>query len=1018
MKKIVYAKYNRTRKAKFQIGTRIFLEDGKKYVEKFALTEEAQTHIENLEKWSKVLADSYVNITFPTVVSCNGESVVFEYLEGRRLTDILSANMEDKESFLSEFIRYIEKLFAWKEERTVPFSKTEDFQAVFGEVTGLDGAEAAGASNIDMIPDNVFCDGDTMYLIDNEWGFDFPIPVEFIKYRALFYFYRENQQIKKWMSEEEFYMVLGINPEHVEAFQAMENAFQAYVHGEKFIDKYIQKTVPMDELKDSLSQAKNHVASLEEERKQIVEALEHYKREGEQLRQESDRLRQEKESYRHEVEVYKSQVELISKTNKDIIDQKNVYIIRLEAQRDEYARKIYYLKRPHRFVGHILKKIYHKLKVYTLAFLKKYMVKTGAYKKISVPSFEEPKVSIVIPVYNEFDYTYQCIQSIIDNVKNVSYEIIIGDDESTDTTKKIHKIIQNVKVNKNTTDHGFLMNCNRAAKLASGQYLVFLNNDTVVKENWLESLVQLIESDEKVGLVGSKLVYPDGRLQEAGGIIWRDASGWNYGREQNPDMPEYNYVRECDYISGASIMISKALWEEIGGFDERFKPAYCEDSDLAFEVRKRGLKVLYQPQSVVVHFEGVSNGTDLNAGLKKYQLENNIKFREKWAKELSEHYENAAHPFCARERNFGKKMVLFIDHYVPTYDKDAGSKTTFQYIKMFLSKGYIVKFIGDNYAQMEPYTTTLQQMGVEVLYGPWYAEHIFEWIEANQEYIDFVYLNRPHISIKYIMFLKEKTNCKLIYYGHDLHFLRMRREAELTGNEALLEEAENWKEREFSLMRNASMAYYPSKIEEDAIKAEDPDIRVKAITAYVYDEFLEDYQYNADAREGILFVGGFAHGPNVDAVKWFAEEVYPLIRKAADIPFVIVGSHAPEEIQALDGNGIQVKGFVSEEELASLYASCRMVVVPLRYGAGVKGKVVEAIYNGLPIVTTSVGAEGIEGVEDVLCVVDDAEEFAKNVVRLYRDKEELKAMANKTQEYIREHFSVDAVWNIVREDFS
>ena len=189
---------------------------------------------------------------------------------------------------------------------------------------------------------------------------------------------------------------------------------------------------------------------------------------------------------------------------------------------------------------------------------------------------------------------------------------------------------------RNQTNQGFLRNCNQAAKAARGKYIMFLNNDTKVTEGWLSSLVKLIESDPSIGMVGSKLVYPDGRLQEAGGILWSDGSGWNYGRLDDPDKAEYNYVKDVDYISGAAILLSVQLWKQIGGFDERFAPAYCEDSDLAFEVRKAGYRVVYQPLSKVIHFEGVSNGTDVNGtGLKRYQVENSKKLREKWRMSLS-----------------------------------------------------------------------------------------------------------------------------------------------------------------------------------------------------------------------------------------------------------------------------------------------------------------------------------------------------------------------------------------------
>ena len=491
----------------------------------------------------------------------------------------------------------------------------------------------------------------------------------------------------------------------------------------------------------------------------------------------------------------------------------------------------------------------------------------------------------------------------------------------------------------------------------------------------------------------------------------------------DPDKAEYNYVKDVDYISGAAILIDADLWKQIGGFDERFAPAYCEDSDLAFEVRKAGYRVVYQPLSKVIHFEGVSNGTDVHgSGLKRYQVENSRKLKEKWSEEFKRQCVNTGspNPFRARERSMGKPVILVVDHYVPTFDKDAGSKTTFQYLKMFLKMGYAVKFLGDNFLREEPYTTVLQQMGVEVLYGREYVAGIWDWLDRNGKEIAIAYLNRPHIASKYVDYIAEHTDMKIIYYGHDLHFLREFREYELTGDLKKRRDSEYWKSVEFSLMHKAAVSYYPSDVEIQAIRALDETVPVKAITAYVFDEFLENVNRAFAKREGLLFVGGFAHPPNADAVLWFAREVFPRIRERLTVTFYVVGSRVTEEIRALEspGNGIVVKGFVSEEELSALYQSCRIVVVPLRYGAGVKGKVVEAVYNGAPVVTTSVGSEGIPDVGQALVIEDTAEAFAEAVVSLYGDLDRLEALSDAAQDYIRRHFSTEAAWSVIRDDFA
>lgn len=642
----------------------------------------------------------------------------------------------------------------------------------------------------------------------------------------------------------------------------------------------------------------------------------------------------------------------------------------------------------------------------------------SACEQLTLPQTEHPEVSIVIPAYNQFTYTYYCLKSIIENSGDVPYEVILADDCSNDLTTEISKVVDHLVIARTEKNQLFLRNCNHAAKYVRGKYILFLNNDTQVQENWLRPLTELMERDGSIGMTGSKLVYSDGTLQEAGGIIWKDASGWNYGRNDNALKPEYNYVKEADYISGASIMIRRNLWEQLGGFDELFAPAYYEDADLAFQVRAAGYKVVYQPLSVVVHFEGKSNGTDLSSGVKQYQVENHVKFRNKWRAVLEkENLPNAQDVYLAKDRGQLKKQILVVDHYVPHYDKDAGGRCTYMYLKLFLKFGFKVTFIGDNFYPHEPYTTELKQMGIEVLYGDYYYQHHQEWLRDNLRYFDYIYLQRPHISIKYIDLVKQYGKGKIFYFAHDLHFLRLSREYELKHDPKILEEAEKFKKDEFYLFRQADVVHVVGSYEQAVLKKELPGKTVRNIPLYIYEQLLTDINKDFSTRKDLVFVGGFGHTPNIDAVTWFAKEVYPRVLEAyPDMIWHIVGGNPPDEVKTLADDHIVLEGFLSDEDLEKMYRNCRLAVVPLRVGAGVKGKVVEAAYYQIPLVTTSIGEEGISAEEGAFIAEDDAGKMAELIISLYGDFERLRKMSDSGMELIRNHYMLDEAERVLKLD--
>ena len=641
----------------------------------------------------------------------------------------------------------------------------------------------------------------------------------------------------------------------------------------------------------------------------------------------------------------------------------------------------------------------------------------SSYETIVFEEHDHPQVSIVIPAYNQFEYTYYCLQSIKKHSGDIKYEIILADDVSTDYTQQIGEVVKGIKVVRNETNLRFLKNCNNAAKAATGEFVLFLNNDTQVQADWLSPLVKLMD-DSTVGMVGSKLIYSDGWLQEAGGIVWDDASAWNYGNRKNADDPEFNYVKEADYISGAAIMIRRSLWEEIGGFDERYVPAYYEDTDLAFEVRKHGYKVMYQPLSVVVHFEGVSNGTDLNAGQKAYQIENQKKFYEKWQEVLQkEHFKNGQNVFVAKDRSRFKKHILVVDHFVPHYDQDAGGKCTFMYLNVMVKLGMQVTFLGDNFYKHEPYTTTLNQLGIEVLYGNYYFNNWQEWLKNNLHYFDYVYLQRPHVSVKYMDLVKEYSNAKVFYFAHDLHHLRERREYELTKDPKKLESSNHFKEMEYDLFSKADVCHVVGSFEQGVMQEAFPDKPIRNIPLYVYEDIPTNINKNFVDRYDLMTVGGFGHPPNVDAVLWFAENVFPkVLEKMPDVKWHVIGGKVPDSIRALNSKNIIIEGFMPDEDLHRLYNECRLAVVPLRYGAGVKGKVVESAYFQIPLVTTSIGAEGIDSTMGNMVVADDPDGMANTICELYADSERLKQMSDAGESLITRYYTLEEAERVLRQD--
>ncbi|WP_319422543.1 tetratricopeptide repeat protein [Pleurocapsa sp. FMAR1] len=649
------------------------------------------------------------------------------------------------------------------------------------------------------------------------------------------------------------------------------------------------------------------------------------------------------------------------------------------------------LKRPNCNVGQYISNVSTAVVEYSQSDLKS----LGAELQQILPHSNEPQVSIIIPVYNQLNYTLDCLKAIATNVhKSTAIEIILVNDCSTDETKKILEPISAINLVNNQSNQGFIYSCNQGASLAKGKYLYFLNNDTQIKPNCIESLIEVLDQDHQVGAVGSKLIYAQGALQEAGGIIWQDASGWNYGRQDNANAPEYNYLRPVDYCSAASLMVRTEIFERLQGFEQDFAPAYYEDTDLCFAIRHQlGLKVMYQPKSEVIHYEGISSGTSTSSGTKKYQLVNGVKFRQKWQDVLNGQYlpnTGVANVPLASRKYLGNKTILIIDSYMPCYDKESGSRRLFELLKIFKSLNFHVIFAADNGYKAEPYTSVMENLQIEVLYTQQgYGNTIDQQINERLSLIDAAWICRPELNEKYTSLIKSKQSIKVIYDTIDLHYLRLKRAWELSAKQSP-ESAKDWQRMQATELRLASQADLTitvTAIEQEILQAQLEPKTISTDKVAVVPNIHFPYQGDIPSfheRSGILFIGSYNHPPNVDAILWLCQKIMPLVwQKQPDIKVTLLGSNVTPEVKALAGDKITVTGYV--DDVSSYFLSHKLSVSPLRYGAGMKGKIGQSLEYSLPVVSTEIGTEGMNLQPEQILEANNTEDFAEQILRLYND---------------------------------
>lgn len=634
----------------------------------------------------------------------------------------------------------------------------------------------------------------------------------------------------------------------------------------------------------------------------------------------------------------------------------------------------------------------------------------ATFASLVLPTSATPILSVIIPVYGKIEYTLACLHSIAHAPPGVPFEVIVVDDASPDNTAAVLAAAAGLRLLSNPQNLGFVGSCNAGAAAARGRVLIFLNNDTQVTSGWAESLLRTFEFFPDTGIAGSQLVYPDGRLQEAGAWVFADASAWNIGRFEDRKSPAFRYTRPVDYVSGAALAIPAELFRQLGGFDARFAPGYYEDTDLAFAVRAAGYQVRYTPDSMVIHSEGISSSGMETSGMKRFQAINQHTFADKWKTELTRQ-PTPGTPLADVDAFRRRGTILVSDIATPDASRDSGSLRLISMMHLLAADGWHVVFAPDDGVASEEVIRELGARGIEVAARP-HVPSLPAWLAAHGESLHAVILCRHTVAVQYAPFVrKHAARARLIFDTVDLHFLREERAARQAGSATVARQADITRKQELDLIAGADTTFVVSVYERDLLARLLPMANV-AMLSNIHE--IHGRRRGFEGRRDLLFIGGHGHPPNADAMAWLASDILPALRaRDPDIRIHIAGDVPDDVSRNLSAQGLTMHGRVPD--LAPLMDTCLASIAPLRFGAGVKGKINMSMSHGLPVIGTPIAVEGMYLTDRVdVLVADSPEAMAEATTRLARDPALWTTLSDHSLEHVKTHFSWQAASEALR----